>query len=101
MVLYIAPPYARIPPVALAQLKTDLGEISYRAFYDCNDGSWPELDSQTAWYDFLRYNVYGAVPFSRAMGLRLEQLGLQVTGENADLWQQRLETLEAAQAPAP
>lgn len=60
---------------------------SYRAFYDCNDGSWPELDSQTAWYVFLHYNVYGAVPFSHAMGLRLEQLGLCATAENADLWQ--------------
>lgn len=101
LILYIAPSFARIPPDALAQLKADLGEISYCAFYDCNDGSWPALDRQTAWYDFLHYNVYGALPFSRAMGLRLEQLGLRVTEENTALWQQRLEALEAAQPPAP
>lgn len=101
LVLYIAPSFARIPPDALAQMKTDLGDISYHAFYDCNDGSWPELDSKTAWFDLLHCNVYGAVPFSRAMGLRLEQLGLCVTDENTDLWQQRLEALKAAQAASP
>lgn len=96
LVLYTAPSFARIPPDILEQLKEDLMDIPYDAFFDCNDGTWPELDKQTVWFDSLHYNIYGAVPFSRAMGLRLAQLELDVTDENTALWQQRLGTLEAA-----
>lgn len=73
LVLYIAPAYARIPEAERAVLEADLQTVPHAVYYNCNDGSWPEADKESAWYDSLHYNVNGAVPFSRAFAQRLAE----------------------------
>ncbi len=101
LVLYIAPSYGRIPQEAQAVMEKDLESIPHGVLLDCNDGTWPEADGKTDWFDFLHYNLYGAVPFSREMGRRLLDLGLEVTGEDTALWQERAMVMEAALSATP
>lgn len=75
LVLYVAPSYARIPTEAMRTLQADVQTIAHTAFFDCNDGTWPQVDAQTGWYDSLHYNVHGAEIFSREMAKRLENIG--------------------------
>ena len=74
LVLYVAPSYARIPAAAMQTLQADVQAIPHTAFFDCNDGTWPQVDAQTGWYDSLHYNVHGAEIFSREMAKRLESI---------------------------
>lgn len=96
LVLYIAPAYGRIPPEAQIAMEQDLQSVPHMALLDCNDGTWPEADGETQWFDFLHYNLYGAEPFSREMGRRLLALGLAVTDGDTALWQERVAALETA-----
>ena len=50
-------------------------------------------DQPEYWHDDLHYNIYGAVPFSRRLGLRLMELDLDITDQNETLWQERLEAI--------
>lgn len=93
LILYIAPAYHQIPDDALAVLERDIGPIPHAGFFDCNDEAWQAGDQPDYWYDVLHYNMYGAVPFSRRMGLRLAELDLEITGRNETLWQERLEAV--------
>ena len=74
LVLYLAPAFDRVPEDARAQLLRDLENVPHAAFFDCNDGSWEEIDPETGWYDNLHYNELGAEIFSRAFARRLETI---------------------------
>lgn len=101
LVLYVAPARARIPEEALMRLREDLQRVPHLVFWDCNDGTWPEADEGTQWYDALHYNVYGATAFSRELGARLKELGFTpLTGDDTR-WQERVDALQRALARIP
>ena len=95
LVLYIAPAYHQIPNDTLAVLKQDIAPLPHADFFDCNDEGWMAGDQPGYWFDTLHYNIYGAVPFSRRLGLRIMELDLEVTGQNEALWQERVKAVNS------
>jgi hypothetical protein len=90
LILYLAPTYEKVPQEALETLEADARAIVGEDYFNCNGPDWPQADPETGWCDFLHYNVYGAMDYSRHLGTVLARLGLEASGEDAALWQERL-----------
>lgn len=91
LILYLAPSCEDLPQAALETLEADARAIVGTDYFNCNDPGWPQADPDTDWYDYLHYNVSGAAPYSRHMGTVLAGMGLEASGEDTALWQERLE----------
>ena len=95
LVLYAAPAYGRIPEDVYAAMQRDLETIPHAAFFDGNELNFEQYDPERDWCDFLHTNATGAVKFSREMARQLSALNLNVTEQERDLWQSRVEALTA------
>lgn len=93
LVFFLAPVHGTFPQDKLDDLYRDLDSIPHALFFDCSDGTWPEFDPQTQWFDFLHLNLYGAEPFSRRLAQELEKLGLESEHDNSALWQERYDLI--------
>jgi len=94
LILYAAPSRTEAPEAAWDALEEDIAGLGCTYL----GRAWPEveaLDDGEVWFDFLHYNVRGAVPFTRALAGRLTDLGLTGAHGNAELWQRRLSAIEA------
>lgn len=91
LILYLAPTCEKIPQKALEALEADARAIVGTDYFNCNDPEWPQANPETDWYDFLHYNVSGAMPYSRHLGNVLSEMGLEAGGAGDALWQERLD----------
>lgn len=95
LLLYITPSAGKIPEEALNTLRGDLESIgvTLRDFNEDMDAL--ALDDDTDWYDPLHFNIRGAEKFSRFLADELAAYELSPAAESSELWQQRVEYINA------
>jgi hypothetical protein len=95
LLVYLAPSAARTPQEVTDRIGTDMQEMGIELL-DLSDIA-PELgiDDGLDWYDPLHFNISGAEKFSRWWGRTLAGELTPDSSADRQLWQQRLDALEA------
>ncbi|MBR1456189.1 MAG: hypothetical protein IJ594_03390 [Oscillospiraceae bacterium] len=100
LVTYLAPAMRRLPEGSRRILERDVAAIPDVGYIDFNAQDELRtlgLDAQSDWFDSLHLNAAGARKFSVRLAQLLAQRGLPATeGEDAALWQARVEAVQTA-----